>query len=723
MSSLTDVNIKSVYRSGDDSLLEDFYIPALKYAKYYDRAVGFFSTSLLTYALSGISSIVKNGGKVRLVIGEPLDEDEFEALKQGYGLKNISNILMAELNLMINSASSGVYVARLKLFMLLIATERMEVKFAFKKDGMYHEKIGIIYDEYSNKILFQGSANETKNAISPDLNFESITVYKSWNKGVYDEYAKPFELGFERLWNGTERNVVTVDMPSEMYERISVEYFSNQLHYDVKNIDEIYLFSVSMAELERGYPKIPKMIKGVDFKLFPHQQDALRSWYENDCKGLFRLATGAGKTITAMYGVSVMFNKAEESSRKLLFIVAVPYQALAEQWVHELSMFNMKPIRCYSSRGSWDSQLRDKITLLNSGELSFVSVVVVNKTLQSDLFQSMVSRVDKKHVFFVGDECHRHANFNIKEKLPQAEYRIGLSATPYIDDCDFEFDEDNEEKEALISYYGKIVADYSLSDALNSNVLTPYKYYITAVRLSDAECDSYLELSKEIARLMAIDKSKNNIALSNAIRKRNKIISNAVNKSNVLDQLLKQQERFIDKSHTLFYVGEGGANTDDLDNYSHEMSQLELITKIADNNKWNVSKFTANERAKDRKLIMDSFCDGSIDALVSMKVLDEGIDIPKCKRAFILASSGNSRQFVQRRGRILRRSPGKDSAEIYDFVVLPRKCVILDDSFHRLVKRELTRVMDFVRLSSNRRECEADAKLIADEFNLQLEDC
>jgi len=226
MTSLRDVELKSVYRSGKDDLLKDFYMPALKSAKYYDRAVGYFSTTLLAYALKGISSIVKNEGVMRLIVGHPLEEDEFEALKEGKQLKTISN---AELDKLIESASTKIEHARLQLFMLLVATNRIELKFAFKPRGMYHEKIGIIKDSLGNKILFHGSANETTNAINPDLNFESIAVYKNWKPDIYMEYAESFERGFEDLWSGNDKSVVTIDMPSEMYEKISQIYRDKSL--------------------------------------------------------------------------------------------------------------------------------------------------------------------------------------------------------------------------------------------------------------------------------------------------------------------------------------------------------------------------------------------------------------------------------------------------------------------------------------------------------------
>lgn len=717
MTNLKSIKLKSVYRSGKDDLLKDFYIPALKTAKFYDRAVGYFSTSLISYALKGISSIVKNNGRMRLVIGHPLEEDEFEALKEGEDLKSISLVLSKELDKVIEDASLKIEQARLKLFTMLIATNKLEIKFAFKPKGMYHEKIGIIKDVNNNKILFHGSANETTSAISPDLNFESIAVYKSWNKETYVEYATDFEIGFEELWTGNDSYIHTIDMPSELYAKIIELYKKNAGIDFINDFDEVELINELSVQRENNYPQIPEYIKGNKFTIFEHQQEALKHWFANDGKGLFRLATGSGKTITAMFGLTTIFTRAS-LPRKMLAIVAVPYQALAEQWVKELALFNMKPIKCFNSIKHWETKLSDTINLLQNGIIEFASLVVVNRTLGSPRFQSLISRINERNIFFIGDECHRHATENMVRHLPNSSYRMGLSATPYIDGSDFEFDGPNIEKELLTRYYGNVIADYSLAEALANGILTQYIYRLIPVYLTADESQSYEDLTKEIARLIAIDNTSQNTSLSNAIRKRNKIIQNAENKKNVLDSLLKK-ENIEDKRHTLFYVGEG--STIESEEEQETISQLNSLASVISKQGWKLSKFTSLESKSDRQSIMNSFIDGDIDALVSMRVLDEGIDIPQCSRAFILASSSNSRQFIQRRGRILRRYKNKEIAEIFDFVVMPTTDK-LADCYRKLVHKELKRVMDFVRLAQNRLVVEKEAKKIAEMFDIEIEE-
>lgn len=711
--SLQDINIKSTYRSGTDNILNDFYIPVLKEMKKYDRAVGYFSTSLLIYALQGVRSIVENNGEMRLIVGFPLKAEEFEAMLEAENLKKIKKIIDKELIDLLENANSEIEKYRVRVFTLLVATGKLKIKFAAKMSGMYHEKIGIVTDSLGNKILFAGSNNETTNAVNTDLNFESFSVYRSWQKEIYSEYAVAYENGFENLWNNKEKGVVTLDMPSESYEKIASKYLESPEYFNnILNEDENEIFNRDIIEIDQGYPRIPSFINGNKFQLFQHQQEALRNWWAHGKKGIFRLATGAGKTVTAMYGVTKLFEQWNKP-RRLVVIVSVPYVALADQWVDELGVFNMKPISCYTGNSNWSEQLDSKISQLILGSIEFLSIVVVNKTLVSKKFKDSIRRLDKNAIVFIGDECHRLSSDSMISNLPEAGFRIGLSATPYIESGEFE-EQENNEKDNLIGYFGNVVADFPLHKALSLGILTPYKYRVIEIPLTDDEFDEYKKYTKEIGRQMHIDKSSNNISLASAIRERNRILSSASNKAFILNDILIK-ENFENKLHTLFYVGEGKSLETDT---NEEINQINVISEILAGRGWKVSKFTSTESRSERRRIMEDFKDGNIDALVSMRVLDEGIDIPQCQRAFILASSRNERQFIQRRGRILRRAPGKDYAEIFDFVITPPRNSIDFDIKKSLVKKEFTRVMDFVRLADNRVELEIIVKDIVDFYQI-----
>ena len=261
-----------------------------------------------------------------------------------------------------------------------------------------------------------------------------------------------------------------------------------------------------------------------------------------------------------------------------------------------------------------------------------------------------------------------------------------------------------------------------MANALGDGVLTPYNYHINFVHFNELEMQSYAELSKEIAKLLSIEERELSTKLKDLIRRRNRIISNASQKTLVLKNLLETL-KIDDKKHTLVYAGEGKIlDLDDEPASDSETKQLRVIADVMMNLGWKVSRFTAEEKKNERLEILRDFKEGNIDALVSMKVLDEGIDIPACERAFILASTTNSRQFIQRRGRILRKSEGKKIANIYDFVVIPLQNSALEGCFVSLVRRELYRVMEFVRLSKNRDEGEREATGLAMQFGLDIKE-
>lgn len=715
---LKSLNIKSVYRSGSDNLLEDFYLPCLQCCKSYDRAVGFFSSSILVYAMSGVASLITNGGKMRLIIGYPLKDDEYDALKMGVNLSGFGEKLIGDLEELISNSETDLMKSRLKLFFLMIVTGALSIRFAYRRKGMYHEKIGMMTDSDGNKVLFQGSANETVNAINSDLNYESINVYRSWDQSTYSEYALPYEQGFEDIWNGKDKSIITMTMPSTIYEKIqskAKEMDATALTVSEPSLDSEIL-GMSGGTKRSCLPEIPVSVNGKPFNLYEHQLSALRSWSENNFKGIFKLATGAGKTITAMYAVAKLVEA--NKGHRLAYIVAVPYVALAEQWVEELNIFNMCPIKCYGARAVWEERINSDISGLKLGQIDFFCAVVVNRTLVSDGFQRAISRLDESELFFVGDECHHHSTDAMANAVPSAKYKIGLSATPYSSKIDAGYETDPVKVANLKSVYGEIVSEYNMANALGDGVLTPYNYHIVVVFLDYEEMDRYSELSKEIAKLMSYEEGDPSSKLKDLIRRRNKIISNASGKVPALSELLKETS-FKDKGHSLVYVGEGSTlESEDISQF--DQSQLQAVADVMMKAGWKVSRFTANEGKVDRLNIMSNFKQGNIDALVSMRVLDEGIDIPVCKRAFILASTTNSRQFVQRRGRILRRAPGKKAAEIYDFVVAPQKTGRGEPCFVSLVKRELHRVMEFVRLSQNRETSESVAAELAYSFGLDV---
>jgi superfamily II DNA or RNA helicase len=707
---LRDLQYKAVYRSEDDNLLADFYLPALNQAVSYDRAVGYFSSAMLSYAAQGIAALIEKQGTMRLIVGSELTAEENDAILNGYDLRHIQERVGRDISKTIEQVIEELSFSRLQALSWMIAKGSLSMKVALKRRGMYHEKIGIFRDGNGDQVVFQGSANETVNALIPDFNFESINVFPMWREELVP-HGEPYVKGFARLWDNQAKDTMVLDFP---------EAARNKLLQIAKKITIAPSSKIELAiwdSLNAGrlpvapeaVPKFPLVMNGQKFEIKEHQRKALRSWLSQTFRGVLALATGAGKTITALYAATKVF----ENRKRLFVIIAVPYRDLADQWVDEAAMFNMHAIPCYDKLDNWKETLGEATHLFNVGSLPFVCVVVVNRTLLSDEFQAVIRTVDGVHMMFVGDECHRHRSPRIIENLPvTAAYRLGLSATP-----ERQFGGDDGSIDPLFAYYGDVCATYTLRQALDDEILTPYDYHPIIVELNGAEAEEYIELSAEISRRSAMaglsdDGSSDDSGLEMLLFKRSRIIGAASNKLPALQLLLTGAEP---SPLTLVYCGDGNVESPD---DGDTLRQIEATSILLGNLGWKSSRFTSRENKRTRKDLLEDFKIGNIDALVAIRCLDEGINIPGCHTAYLLASSRSPRQFIQRRGRILRRAPGKERATIYDFIVtLPESVATLDHE-RKLFGAELLRVAEFAGLAKNYASTYRKLEPLLQKYNL-----
>lgn len=710
----SNLPLKPKYDSEEDDILQSFYTPLLGCAKQYDRAVGYFSAAVLATAAEGLEKFIESGGKIRLVIGDPLTDNEYDAVMKG--VENPIGARSFELSeILLNSTNKN-----LDILSYLIANKQLEVKFAFTYHGMFHKKVGIFYQN-NEIVVFSGSANETLAGLTK-YNSEEISAYFSWRDSFMD-YGETEVKSFNLLWDNKQKRTRVFSLTSESYrdiqrgvnlELLRRKIFSNDnieekiLHkpffsYSFKKSDQ----TLKRIEVGQRIPRQPISINGRTFELFKHQKQAIVSWKKAGHRGLFKLATGAGKTITSITSIVDLYEERSKNKLSTFTVISVPYIELANQWVKELNQFNISAIKCYENSNNWKSNLKTKSLLYLNNKINFVCVVVVNRTLVSDPFQEAINKIPNDEILFIGDECHHLGSEGLFAYLPQCKYRIGLSATP------FRSDEDEAEgspftdskKVNLISYFQGIVSDYSLSDAIKDNILSPYRYEIVAVELDEEEEALYEELSLKITRLMLKSQketlsSEGKVLLTSLCGERSRLLATCKGKLPALIKYIKNKPE-LDLTHSLIYVGEGKAQQDDIPHIENVTKQL-FLSGV------RVAKFTSYETSSQRKLIMDNFKNQEIDALVAMKVLDEGIDVPVCKTAFILASSRNPRQYVQRRGRVLRKSNSKSEAKIIDFVVLPSKSS-KTQAAENLRKAELKRIKDFKVTSLNANEVEIES--------------
>jgi superfamily II DNA or RNA helicase len=555
---------------------------------------------------------------------------------------------------------------------------------------MYHDKVGIIYDHDDDFVVFHGSMNETPYALLPQYNSESIDVFPGWIDAFRSHY-QPHIDAFESLWNGKTPHTVVIDLPdalkTDWYRKAPLQsnLVTPEGEQELGNIETTMSFDSHRA---KTLPKVPTSWNGRPFHVRDHQKKALAAWQAYDFQSLFALATGAGKTVTAIYGAVRLF----EQSKKLAMVIAVPYQALADQWVQELNRFQIYPHKCYESRSSWQDNFASSVRGFCDGTIPFVCAVVVNKTFKEENFQSILRDIPGHKLLFIGDECHHHGSNSFVAKLPtHARFRMGLSATPkhYCDEA---------ANGRLNSFYGHCDHEdltFSMTDALRTGTLTPYDYRVVPVSLTDDELDEYIALSKEIGKAMNYGGGSGDIsaAAGHLMGQRARLLGLAENKCPTLLGLVRGR---APEQLTLFYVGEG----DVTDSEGQSLRMVEQVSIELHQQGWNVARFTAQEGRREREDILQRFSNGLVDALVAMRCLDEGIDLPACGTAYILSSSRNPRQFIQRRGRVLRKAPGKEKATITDFVIMPPLNVEKDRPIQRsLVEKELKRVWEFARLS------------------------
>jgi superfamily II DNA or RNA helicase len=721
--SFCDLKIKSEYRSLLDDVVRNFYTPILAQAISYKRAVGFFSSSALIELTQGIGGLIKNGGKIELIASPKLSEEDIAAIEDGFDRKDqiIEECLLRELR----DPRGKFDEARLNLMSNLIAAGRLEIKIAFlEKDnhvGMFHEKMGLMYDAYNNIIAFTGSMNESANAFSH--NYESIDVFTSWSQD--EERVLSKQAAFNAMWNDYEPCIKVVNFQSiekniiERYKRTNIIDISCLTEPEASEAE----FSDQTEEYHSPCPRIP-----TDVEIREYQKQAISNWKENGFTGIFDMATGTGKTYTALAAIATLYDFVE---KQLAVIIVCPYQHLVEQWKEDIDKFGMKPIICYSasSQKDWRTRLKTAVTGFNLGVNKHFCVISTNATFSSQYVQDQIGSLKGKTLLVI-DEAHNFGAENLSRTLlPNMKYRLALSAT-----IDRHGDEDGTQK--LYDYFGKKCIEYTLKEAIDNGMLTPYYYHPVVVALNEDELTEYLELTSQIVNAIHSSKKQHGkVVLSEYAKmlliKRARIVAGANEKISMLRNVIVD---YKNDDHMLVYCG--ATTMHDVDYKedvppADDIRQIDIVADLLGNElSMRVSKFTSEESSEERETLKTEFADGKHQqVLIAIRCLDEGVNIPSIKTAFILASSTNPKEYIQRRGRVLRTYKGKNFATIYDFITLP---IPLDsvsnyssevcNSVKSLAIREMIRMKDFASISENPSEVDKLVWEIKDAFNITPED-
>lgn len=717
---------KLTWNSSKDDMVNDFYRPALANCELYQRLSGYFSSTAFANVANEIIEFIESKGRMQIITSSQLSRVDKEFLEKSVTKKEelLSETILKELK----NDPEGIKLEFSKLMGYMLANEvdgkpQMEMKIAIPTNGpgIYHQKVGIMRYRNGDKIAFSGSINET--AMGWDKNFENLTVFCNWRDDTNNQGVIDSQRDFNDLWNNSNDNVCVIDLPDAVKKHLlEVRPESDEeLRQVVRNIRK---------KLGRGDPEgvLPNNESGI--QLHDYQNEAIKSWISNDCKGLLEMATGTGKTFTAFGCISEI----QRHNERTITVIACPQKHLVEQWNSELKKWNHNSgdsgriqfyteIICNSDYKDWKTDLEqamhDFIIPPLGYETTLVKHMVVFTTHDTLTSEELIGRVLKAQdakKFLIVDEVHNITSDGAEKSFfDDFDFRLGLSATPVR-----HMDEEGTEK--LSTYFHGIVFTLSLGDAISRGILCDYYYYPYYVRLTSDEMEVHQTLTKKIA-LIEAEKRKGTYKLdpgeSNPYQSRADLIVNAAQKDEKLMEIL--YEKFNNQlKHTLIYC----SNNPSPALPKNHPKQLERVQKILSDRSIDSKSITWEDKTKDRLQILQHMESSHLSCITAVKCLDEGVDVPSIETGIFMASSGNPKQYIQRRGRILRKSDvtGKKYASIYDILVVPP---IVGDEFNasqrRLVARELLRHKEFAMIAKNRDTAIQKIREIMDIFRIDFD--
>lgn len=657
---------KSYINRGSNNFLDSLLKPALREAAYYRRSVGFFSSSVFSLLLNSLPSFIRNNGKIHLIVSPELSNDDIKAIQLGYEKK--SDLL--------NRRFLEDFDAEIRLFddvgldtlAELVARGILDVKVASVKNdfGIYHDKLGILTDKVGNNVVFYGSPNSSANAYLN--NYEKIRVVRDWIQGegeaVRDEISE-----FDSMWENRNPYLEVFDFMESVKECILV----------VKE------------ERSRG-----KKVKD-PIELYDYQKDAIQAWVDKGFRGFYVMATGTGKTWTAIYSAKRLLEE-----HKCLIVIAAPYKHLVRQWAEDVNKLfpDAETVLISSENPQWYTISKRLVLSQQYHPEKQIILITTIKSFYSAKFEKVINLSDEEKLLIV-DEAHRFTQR--PENLRRAySYMLGLSATPING-------KQNESGIVLLDFFGGLAYNLPIEEALERNFLVHYNYFPVYVTATSAEEENFNAISSNMAGCfrdgVLIDRER----FVKYVRARLRIMGMAEEK---LARIKTFVDQIKEKDHFVVYCGDGRL----FDEQDEEIRHIQFVQNQMDDMGIRTSQFTANENMDRRMELVDMFNKQEIDALVAIRCLDEGINIPSIKSALILSSNDDYREFVQRRGRILRKYKGKKSADIYDVVVLPSAMC------PKMAIIELRRYYEYAKLALNKEERLVEMQTLLSQYGLRLED-
>lgn len=707
-----------------------FYTPVLSEAILYQRIAGYFSSSSFAFIGDGLRSFIQNKGRMQFIFNVQLLEEDYNQIE--LGLSHPEKIIESKFLSDLSTIEDECVKNHAKILGWLLANNILEIKIGYLESApngqtpVLHQKSGVFVDRDGDIIAFSGSNNES--AMGWAYNSESFYVFCGWKSGQ-DEYVAEIQSDFTLLWENKQKKTKVISFPEAVkLDLIRIAPKSEEEFINLLMETEIEKPSGDSSANESSNSMI---------KIRDYQYMAVSAWIENNYQGILEMATGTGKTITALYAYSEVLKREE----KLILLVTCPYTHLPVQWERTIERMNLQSeirevFRADGNTKNWDDTIyAQALELQNVSKRSKQKSLVIlatNDTASSGKFRKMFEKIQTMCQFrwmIISDEVHSIGSPTYQKALyPEYLYKLGLSATPdrYFDESGSDF---------LREYFGKTVFQFSLREAIDTinpdtgtSYLVPYDYHVLFTTLTEKELKEYLRLTRKIVVNENALRSGNihidREILDRLYMKRQEVIKNAVNKFEILTQIIQELYEKNELNHLLIYC----SNSDPtqikrVGKYLETLSrQKKRFIKFREYSSKESSRTSKKTGYSERDKILADFDKGNFEILLAMKCLDEGVDVPSTKSAILLCSSGNPKEYIQRRGRILRPYEGKKKAILYDIAVIP-----LLDSYSReldggmtsiesIVEKEKKRMQEFSKDSLN----QPDIDSLIDDFQKKM---
>lgn len=712
---LKDKDFKYRYSTGRKHLPFDFCELALSNSIKFDIGLGYFSSASFNILSVGLAHFISNGGIMRLYINQHLTEDDYNLLQNNETIDFEEYILQSFNTLKTTLSQRDEHF--FKCLSYLIQINRIEIKVVIPRDGgLAHEKFGIFTDENGNKVAFTGSMNLTASALVK--NIETIECTCSWKGEDSKERIDISEQDFTEIWNGTNNSVFV--FPAKKFCQEIVKNYPNVdadelLRQEKEIIRKLTNNTITKVEIipKASIIKEPHFPNKYPDGARPYQVEAYEKWVQNGKQGIFAMATGTGKTITSLNCALQEYQ--QDGAYQLLILV--PTIALVEQWIDEIAQFdlNENTITVYSGNLQWKKEVVSLKNRIKKGKKENFVLISTYQSFTNSEFQQILPQLPDS-MLLIADEAHNIGSEKVRVAFRKLHIkrRIALSATPSrIYDA-----EGTAELESFFNDKPPYTYSFPMGQAIKEGRLMEYCYYPQMVYLNDDEMQEYASITEQLLRLF--DKTtgqfKDKQKAERLLMLRKQVIHKAADKIRALQEIVTKIGQ-KELKYCFVYVPEGNKETDKEEaiHFSNtEQSEtaeesilekmLSTIKTIYPNTTCNT--YTGRNNKTERKAILEDFEQGKIDVLLAMKCLDEGVDIPRAEYGIFASSTGNPRQFIQRRGRLLRKHSEKTFAYIYDMIVVPNfQSPYYSREFWQiersLIKGELTRVAYFASLATN----------------------